>query len=150
ISFLRSLMPVLPSLDAAELFAIMRQNGLLAAAKNDANTNRQLLADLASLTSIAQPEELAGAILAKLEAANEPCGAPDSDDGFLQSEIDLEVTDTVVPPHAEVDELPTLDVAGILRAVDHLKTLCPSADQETVEFFIAKAVGKLWREVLVR
>jgi len=147
VSFLRSLIPILPSLDPAELYAIMRQNGLLTASKQTGNTNKRLLTDIVRLASVANSEKLVEDIARELEAATAVATQESSSDAASADEAEL--TQTVLPPHEEDDMfLPTLEAASILHAVDAIQTLCPNADEEAVEFFIAKAIGKLWREKL--
>ncbi len=150
ISFLRSLMPILPSLDPVELYALMRQNGLLIASRERTNANRELITNIVRLTSVANPEVLVASIADELR---ETTAATVSEDGAglgaLINLDDAEVSEPVTPPHQGAqDELPSLDATDILRAVDQIVSLSPTTDQEAVEFFIAKAVGKLWREKL--
>jgi hypothetical protein len=146
--FLRDLIPVLPSLDPVELYALMRRNGLLAATRPGVNSNRDLIQSIAKLASVPDPEELLGHIADELgdsitragsNSASEPASSVD----------EAELTQPIDPSGQEDGYvLPSLSASDILHAVDQIETLSPIADEEAIEFFIAKAVGKLWREKL--
>jgi superfamily II DNA or RNA helicase len=145
LAFLRSLAVVLPSLDPSELYAIMRQNRLLAASENSFKSNRHLLTRIAGLASTDRPEELLTELMDEIEAAT----VGDGGHASATSSDDLLDRTPIIPGDEVSDEsLPTLQPVGVLRGVDHLSELCPTADAELVEFFIAKAVGKLWRQEL--
>ena len=71
LSFLYSIKPVLQDLEPAELFAIMRQNGLIAAIRNTSNSNTQLIKDIRGLCSSPNPEVDFEDSLLKLKHRNE-------------------------------------------------------------------------------
>jgi superfamily II DNA or RNA helicase len=149
LSFLRSLAPVLPALDPAELYTIVRQNGLLTASKEHNNTNRHLIQAIVAMASSEDAEAAIEIIADEIEGF---VGSAHADDGRALRDVEdssQEIIDVVVVPNdGDPPELPSLRATDVLRAADQIKVLCPSADEEAVEFFIAKAVGKIWRRVL--
>ncbi len=135
LSFVRALVPVLRYLDPAELYAIMRQNGLIFAGGNSANSKRHLIGRILKLASLpaGDAEQMLTEIIDQIvetTPANPTEGPIDND---------------VLPTHEEASaDLPGLRPADALKAVDSLASLYATADEEAIEFFIAKAVGKLW------
>jgi hypothetical protein len=136
VSFLRDLLPRLPGLSPMVLFEIFRRNGMLTAAKERTNGNRQLLAEIATLSRIGDHSGLAERIAAILTPSPSDSATPES-----SAAQDEEITATVSPPHngsmthdavAALDEsvLPTFDMPAVLGAVDYAALVCPGADEE--------------------
>ncbi|PZS09879.1 MAG: hypothetical protein DLM70_01105 [Chloroflexi bacterium] len=150
VAFLEDLIPELPGLDPADLYAIMRRNGLVTASTRATNTNRDMIGRIVALASSLTPEQGIEAILDDLEVAASDAALVDDPRSPATWEAGIDdVTDLIVPPHEPREtSLPSLDTSAILRAMDRIKVLCPSADEEAVEYFVSKAVSKLWRNVL--
>ena len=145
LAFVKSLTPVLSSLEPAELYSILRQNGLISASKR-INKNKDLLNDIIKLTYIAEEK--------KEKAIENICNKLELnvvDDIKENFEADDELKENKLPSKEEIieqEELPTLSPRNILKTIDSLKSLIANPDEETVEFLISKAVGKLWKKVL--
>ncbi len=142
LSFLRSIESVIANLKPTELFAIMRQNGILAAASHVTNTNSPLIKSIRDLCSSPNPEADFEKIVAQIEQQN----AALEDDKVDESE---ETTLSVVPTADEAkDELPQLRSLAALKAVDMLVEAGITSDEETIEFLIANRVALLWQAQL--
>ncbi len=138
LSFLHSIKPILDLLQSAELYAIMRQNGIIASAQTQVQ-NAPLLKSIRDLCSSPNPEADFDKLIAEIERENE--------------EPDTETPDTEEPeiiPTAEddCDELPALRSLEALKAVDALVEAGLTSDEETIEFLVANRVSGLWQDVL--
>lgn len=137
LSFLHSIKPVLRDLEPAELFAIMRQNGLIAAIRNTGNSNTQLIKDIRDLCSSPNPEVDFEELIAEIEAQNEKPGSEE------------DVMPEIVPAAEEAEEdLPVLRSLTTLKAVDALVEAGITSDEETIEFLVVNRVSGLWQGVL--
>jgi superfamily II DNA or RNA helicase/DNA-binding CsgD family transcriptional regulator len=145
LAFVKSLTPVLSSLEPAELYSILRQNGLISASKR-LSKNKDLINDIVKLTYIAEEK--------KEKAIENICNKLELnvvDDIKENFEPDDELKENKLPSKEEIieqEELPMLSPQNILKTIDSLKSLIANPDEETVEFLISKAVGKLWKKVL--
>ncbi len=142
LSFLRSIEPIIPNLQPNELFAIMRQNGMIAASVNPSNSNMALIRSIRDLCSSPDPESDFEELVTEIEAQNVA--------------LDEEATDIEAEPTSEVvlieedakEELPTLRSLTTLKAVDALVEAGITSDEETIEFLVANRVSGLWQAVL--
>ncbi len=143
LSFLYGIKPVLQGLQPAELFAIMRQNGLVAAIKHTNNTNAQLITDIRNLCSSPNPEVDFEELVAKIEQQNATLDDEEAID------VEAEPTSEVALVEEEVSEdLPTLRSLTALKAVDALVDMGLTSDEETIEFLVANRVSGLWQAAL--
>jgi hypothetical protein len=142
LSFLRSIKPVLPNLQPTELYAIMRQNGMIAASANSKNSNAHLIKSIQDLCSSPNPEADFEKIVAGIEEQNAALENEELDD-------DEEIAPNVVPIEEETtDELPTLRSFSSLKAVDLLVDAGITSDEETLEFLVCNRVSELWQACL--
>jgi hypothetical protein len=142
LSFLHSIKPVLPNLQPAELYAIMRQNGMIAASGNKCNSNAYLIKSIEELCSSPNPESDFEKIVAEIEERNT---ALDND----ELGNDEEIAPDVVPTEEETaNELPTLRSFAALKAVDLLVDAGITSDEETLEFLVCNRVSELWQACL--
>ncbi len=155
LAFVKSLTSVISSLEPAELYRILRQNGLISASKR-LSKNKDLLKDIVKLTHIADGEKKEKAlenIRSKLEMNVIEISTENQDpinSNIEEAETD-ELKENKLPSHQEIieqEELPSLSPQNILKGIDSLKSLIANPDEEAVEFFISKAVAKLWKEEL--
>jgi hypothetical protein len=70
LNFLYGIKPVLRDLQPAELYAIMRQNGMVAAIRNTNNSNAGLIKSIRDLCSSPDPEANFEELVAEIEAQN--------------------------------------------------------------------------------
>jgi len=142
LSFLRSIEPVLPQLQPAELYAIMRQNGMIASSVKSNNSNAPLIKSIRDLCSSPNPESDFEKIVAEIEEQN----ATLDNDELSDNE---EIAPDVVPAEEETtDELPTLRSFAALKAVDLLVDAGITSDEETLEFLVCNRVSELWQACL--
>jgi SAM-dependent methyltransferase len=142
LSFLRSIKPVLPYLQPPELYAIMRQNGMVAASGNICNSNAHLIKSIEELCSSPNPESDFEKIVAEIEEQNATL-----DNEELGN--DEEIAPNLVPTEEETtEELPTLRSFAALKAVDLLVDAGITSDEETLEFLVCNRVSELWQACL--
>ncbi len=139
LSFLDSIKPILQNLHPAELYAIMRQNGMIASSKNATNSNTSLIKNIRDLCSSSYPETDFEKIITEIEQGNELLDDELSEE--QSGEVDFIETPTI-------EELPALRSLAALKAVDELVQAGVTSDEETIEFLIANRVSGLWQTVL--
>jgi superfamily II DNA or RNA helicase len=142
VSFLRSIEPVLPNLQPTELYAIMRQNGMIAASKDIKNSNAHLIKSIQDLCSSPNPESDFEKIVAEIEEQN---ATLDNEELGDNEEIALDVLPT---EEETTDELPRLRCFATLKAVDLLVDAGITSDEETLEFLVCNRVSELWQACL--
>ncbi len=141
LSFLYGIKPVLLDLEPAELFAIMRQNGLVASIRNTNNSKSELIGSIRDLCSSPDPEADFDKIIADIERQNQ---AFDNDETGAEAPIP-----DVIPTDEEArEELPALRSLTALKAVDALIGAGITPDEETIEFLVANRVSGLWQAAL--
>ncbi len=139
LSFLNSIKPILGSLQSAELYAIMRQNGMVVATKNSKNANAQLIKSIQDLCSSSDPEAEFEQLVAEIERQ----------DQASEEELENEEIIEVIPTDEEAkEELPELRSLTALKVVDALVEAGITSDEETIEFLVANRVSGLWQDVL--
>ena len=142
LSFLRSIKPALPNLHPTELYAIMRQNGMMSPSIKYHNSNATLIKSIQDLCSSLAPEADFEKIVAEIEEQN---AALDNDELGNDEEIALDV----VPTEEETaNELPTLRSFAALKAVDLIVDAGITSDEETLEFLVCNRVSELWQACL--
>jgi len=147
IAFLKALQPIIQNLEPSELYSILRQNGLLEVLKNKGSHTQTGL--LGKITKLSTLQDLDGAEQLIDEIIQDEFDLPD--DRVVDSEEDS-IKNEIRPEHEEkgvLEELPTMSAGNILSVLDHLDNLYVSPDAEVIEFFVAKAVAKLWHYVFV-
>jgi superfamily II DNA or RNA helicase len=142
LAFVSSLVPLLNRFQPSEIYAILRQNGCLSAV--DSLEDSSPLKRLVHAVLHAGDEEVQRSLrdlgLQKLD-----------DDPILvsgDSPQKDEISETIVPIDEDEGRLPDLGPSDILSGLDDLEREVVLSDTETVEFLIAKAVGRLWSRVL--
>jgi superfamily II DNA or RNA helicase len=155
LSFLYSLKPVLVSLEASELYSIMRQNGMIDSIGNGRN-NANLLNKIKDLCS---SNDLASDCQSLITSIEEDLGRVINEtsetqfDGFLEhndSDYIEEIETDLVPNEIENTdtELPQLKSFDSLKAIDLLVEAGITSDHETIEFLICNRVSALWQSRL--
>jgi hypothetical protein len=142
LSFLNGIKPVLRHLQPAELFAIMRQNGLIASTRHANNTTSQLIKSIRDLCSSPDPETDFEELVAEIEEQNAAL-----DDEGIDAEAEL-IPEVVLVEEEAKQELPTLRSLAALKAVDALVEAGITSDEETIEFLVANRVNGLWQAAL--
>lgn len=139
LSFLYGIKPVLRYLQPAELYAIMRQNGLIAAIRVG-NSNAQLIKSIRDLCSSPTPESDFEKLIVEIERENKLF-----DEGIEEEQvIEVDISKT-----AGAEELPALRSMQALKAVDELEQAgIFTSDEETIEFLIGNRVSGLWQDML--
>ena len=142
LGFLYNLKPVLSNLQPSELYAIIRQNGILLSARDVRNTTAPLIKNIRDLCSSPNPEVDFEKLVAEIEKENAVLETEDLADEEVET---LEV----IPTDEETKEdLPALRSLNALKAVDALVEAGITSDEETIEFLIANRVSGLWQDVL--
>jgi len=139
LSFLNSIKSVLDVLQPSELYAIMRQNGMITASKNPSNTSAPLIKSIRDLCSSPNPESDFETLIAEIERENQLL-----DEGIEEEPI----TEVDVVETASTEELPALRSLQALKAVDELVQAGITSDEETIEFLVANRVSGLWQDTL--
>ncbi len=141
LSFLYSVKPVLRDLQPAELYAIMRQNGMIASLQRVAKSSI-LIKSIRDLCASPTPEADFEELTAKIEKQN---AALENE----ESSSEEESTPEIIPSSEETkEELPALRSLAALKAVDMLVEAGITSDEETIEFLIANRVSGLWQAAL--
>ena len=143
IGFVKSLYPILPYLDPSELYSILRNNNCL-------NAIEQLGDDspLKRLINDTLHGDLEG--IAKTYAEIDKLETSASDEEILADTpiSEHEIVEEIIPTEQNVEELPKLSPTQTLDNLDHLENVLGISDEETIEFLINKALGRLWGQVL--
>jgi superfamily II DNA or RNA helicase len=141
LSFLNSIKSALPALQPAELYAIMKQNGMIASSKNPLNTNAPLIKSIRDLCSSSDPEADFETLIAEIERENQLADEPDTESPDTET---LEI----IPEAINEETLPALRSLQALKAVDELVQTGITSDEETIEFLISNRVSGLWQDTL--
>ena len=155
LSFLYSLHPVLFSLESSELYAIMRQNGMIDSICSNTK-NVEILKSIKDLCSTNDLESECKKLITQLEDAGNNGSLESNEDEFddFSAENDLnadvEIETDLVPSGIEKSdtELPQLKSFDSLKAVDLLVEAGITSDHETIEFLICNRVSALWQSCL--
>lgn len=147
IGFIKSLYPILPTLDPSELYSILRNNNCLNAIEG--------LGDDSPLKQLIN-SSLHGEIIDSKELYSEieklSLGSEQSNSMVLPTdknpEEELALLEEFIPTVEDVEILPELSSVKILQNLDHLENILGISDNETVEFLINKAIGRIWSQVL--
>jgi superfamily II DNA or RNA helicase len=147
IGFIKSLYPILSRLEPSELYAILRNNNCLNAIEElgEDSPLKQLINS--TLHGDMENAENLYLKIQELEIGSE------AEDEVITSSTDLPIdalplAEDYIPDQDDVEELPELSTAQILDNLDHLETVLGVSDNETVEFLMNKAVGRMWSHVL--
>jgi hypothetical protein len=143
LSFLRGIEPIIPNLQPNELFAIMRQNGMIASSSISSQSNANLIKSIRDLCSSPNPEADFETLVAEIEAQD---AALDDDEIDVEAEPISEVV--LVKEEETKQDLPTLRSLAALKAVDALVDAGITSDEETIEFLVANRVSGLWQATL--
>ncbi|WP_271255099.1 helicase-related protein [Pseudanabaena sp. Chao 1811] len=153
LSFLYSLKPILLSLESSELYAIMRQNGMIASLGNK-QKNAETLKKIKDLGSDEDQDKEAkfNEIVNQLEElTNKEESKPENTESDLDDDVDTEELEKdVVPDDSKTvsNDLPQLKSFDSLKAVDLLVEAGITSDYETIEFLICNRVSALWQTCL--
>jgi len=143
IGFIKSLYPILPHLDPSELYSILRNNNCLNAIEQlgedsplkrlinntlhgDIEGIEQTFAEIEKLDTLVSDEEI---------LADTPIS-------------EHEIKEEIIPTELDAEKLPKLSPTQTLDNLDHLENVLGISDEETIEFLINKALGRLWGQVL--
>ncbi|MBD2315518.1 helicase-related protein [Phormidium tenue] len=154
LSFLYGLKPILPSLETSELYAIMRQNGMIASISNG-RKDTDLLKSIKDLCSSNNLEADYNNLITHVEEEihKENSNSAETEFDVLVDEdlhADEEIETDLVPHEIENTdtELPQLKSFDSLKAVDLLVEAGITSDYETIEFLICNRVSALWQTCL--
>jgi superfamily II DNA or RNA helicase len=155
LNFLYGLKQVFPNLESSELYAIIRQNGMIASISYNKN-NAEILKSIKDLCSTDDPESECNKLIAQLENARNNGSIESNEVEFedLLEDEDLSTiegieTDLVPDEIEDTDtELPQLKSFDSLKAVDLLVEAGITSDYETIEFLICNRVSALWQACL--
>ena len=141
LSFLRSIEPVFQYLEPSELYAIMRQNGMLASSSDIKRKQANLINNIRDLCSSPDPETGFDKLISDLETQNTQLD---------NEELPVDELEPVVFPSEEEarEELPELHSLTALKVVDTIVDAGITSDEETIEFLLANRVNRLWQAVL--
>jgi superfamily II DNA or RNA helicase len=146
LTFLRGLENILPNLQPAELYAIMRQNGILTPSDN-ITKNQSLIKSLTELCSSNNRTTDLEEILNEISPKDE--GISDGLDDFEQTSGESEIAQDVMPTSEDtIEELPALRTMADLKVVDEVVDAKITSDEETIEFLICNRVSLLWQATL--
>jgi hypothetical protein len=155
LSFLYSLKPVLSILEPSELYAIIRQNGMIASISYNKKNSEILkkIKDLCSSSDLdSDYKKLIAHIEVELGKSNNEYDETELDDFLAEDELnaDKEMETDLVPNEIENTdtELPQLKSFDSLKAVDLLVEAGITSDYETIEFLICNRVSALWQACL--
>jgi superfamily II DNA or RNA helicase len=137
LSFLNGIKSILKDLQPSELYAIMRQNSMIASASTK-HSNTNLIKNIRDLCSSPTPENDFEKLVAELE------------NQVLDKDLGKEAVEEIVIPSDEEasEELPALRSLNALKAVDTLVEAGITSDEETIEFLVVNRVSGLWQDVL--
>jgi superfamily II DNA or RNA helicase len=146
IGFIKGLYPILPNLEPAELYSILRNNNCLNAIEQlgEDSPLKQLI-NSALHGGLSNPQSLLKEI-EKLEKGNDLDEVIEIND--LKAINEFETLKEIIPTEKDVEELPSLSVLNTFDTLDHLEKVIGISDEETVEFLINKAIGRIWRKIL--
>jgi superfamily II DNA or RNA helicase len=155
LGFLYSLQPVLSSLESSELYAIMRQNGMIDSIRSNTK-NVEILKSIKDLCSTDDLELECENLITQLEDArnNRSFESNETDlaDFLAEDELnaDEKIETDLVPDKVETTDtdLPQLKSFDSLKAVDLLVEAGITSDYETIEFLICNRVSALWQACL--
>ena len=146
IGFIKGLYPILPNLEPAELYSILRNNNCLNAIEQlgEDSPLKQLI-NSALHGELSNPQSLLKEI-EKLEKGTDLDEVIEIND--LKAINEFETLKEIIPTEKDVEELPSLSVLDTFDTLDHLEKVIGISDEETVEFLINKAIGRIWRKIL--
>jgi len=158
LSFLYSLKPVLSSLEPSELYAIMRQNGMIASLGSK-QKNAEILKKIKDLGSDEDQDKEAkfNEIVNQLEELkSKEESKPENTESDLDDSVNTDDVDTeeleknIVPDDSTIvsNDLPQIKSFDSLKAVDLLVEAGITSDYETIEFLICNRVSALWQDRL--
>ncbi len=151
LNFLFSLKPILSNLDASELYAIIRQNGMISSLSNG-RKNTELLKNIKDLCSSTDLESDYNNLITNIEELTNEIDESILDDLLVEDNLnnDEDIETNVVPDETENtdNELPQLKSFDSLKAVDLLVEAGITSDYETIEFLICNRVSALWQACL--
>ena len=146
IGFIKGLYPILPNLEPAELYSILRNNNCLnAIEKLGEDSPLKQLINSALHGDLSNPQSLLKEI-EKLEKGADLDEVIEIND--LKAINEFETIAEIIPTEKDVEELPSLSVLDTFDTLDHLEKVIGISDEETVEFLINKAIGRIWRKIL--
>jgi superfamily II DNA or RNA helicase len=138
LSFLNGIKFVLKDLQPAELYAIMKQNGMIASSKTQ-HQNTQFIKNIRDLCSSPNPESDFEKLIAEIERENQLLDENLTEEQIAEVDV-IEMTGG--------EELPALRSLQALKAIDELVQAGITSDEETIEFLISNRVSGLWQETL--
>ena len=144
LAFLTSLRPLVQELEPAEVFAILRANGLVGK-RFPTNTNAPLIASLEQLCSGHVQETHLQQLTAQLERT--AAEAVPEEQGLGPATEDEIPTATLAALNLPTS-LPRLRSTNSLKALDHLISGHVLDDEETLEFLVDNRVAAIWQEAL--
>lgn len=144
IGFIKSLYPILPTLEPSELYSILKNNNCLEAI--DGLGEDSPLKKLVDATLHGEKDNLDSIFedIKKLEEVK--------DDELINVELrtinEAEITEEIIPTEEDAQELPNLSSTQILDNLDYIENILGISDSETAEFLINKGLGRIWNNVL--
>lgn len=147
IAFIKSLLPIIDSLDPSELHSIVKANNLLSALNYlDSNSPIKQTLDFLFSNQKDEAKELINSINdeSDLKDIDGEIIISDENENELSTMKSIEEIETDIDNEEEDGRLPEIKTKEILNNLDHIEGVMNISDEETVEFLINKAVGRIW------
>ena len=148
LGFVKSLAPIIDTLDPSELYSIAKNNNLISVLKN-LDVDSPVKQTLEFLFS--NKKEEAKQILSSIDN-NESLLDLDGDEIDTSSEEEFTTITSLDEFENDASEgedtLPEIKTQEILSNLDHIEEVMGISDEETVEFLVNKAVGRIWSSLL--
>jgi len=144
IGFIKSLYPILNTLEPSELYSILKNNNCLDAI--DGLGEDSPLKKLINATLHGETNNLKEIFeeIKNIDALREDEALEVSENEFLEEEIINEI----IPTEEDVQELPHLSSTQVLDNLDYIENILGISDSETAEFLINKGLGRIWNNIL--
>ncbi|QDC78995.1 integrase repeat-containing protein [Candidatus Methylopumilus universalis] len=144
IGFIKSLYPILNTLEPSELYSILKNNNCLDAI--DGLGEDSPLKKLINATLHGETNNLKEIFeeIKNIDASKEDEALEVSENEFLEEEIINEI----IPTKEDVQELPHLSSTQVLENLDYIENILGISDSETAEFLINKGLGRIWNNIL--
>ena len=144
IGFIKSLYPILKTLEPSELYSILKNNNCLDVIDGlgeDSPLKKLINATLHGETNNLKEifEEIKNIDVSKEDEVLEV-----SENEFHEEEIINEI----IPTEGDAQELPHLSSITVLDNLDYIENILGISDSETVEFIINKNLGRIWNNIL--
>ena len=144
IGFIKSLYPILNTLEPSELYSILKNNNCLDAIDGLGEDSPLKKLINATLHGETNNLEIIFEEIKNLDASIENEILESSKNEFQEEEI----VNEIIPTEEDAQELPHLSSTQVLDNLDYIENILGISDSETAEFLINKGLGRIWNNVL--